>query len=347
MTMPLPAAADLATAVETWLSRLADERRRSENTIAAYRRDIRDLLSFWRSIGARCPTSRRSARSAFATCAPGSRTGRRRVAPKTSTARALSRRSGSSFGILERDGVAVSSALSLVRAPKTPRGVPRPAQRGPGQGGHRARRTQRREPPDWVARRDTAVLLLLYGCGLRIGEALGLDRADAPAADGALRSLMITGKGNKQRVVPVLPVVAEAIADYLAACPHDLGPGDPLFVGVRGKRLQPRLIQHTMAGLRGALGPAGVCDAARAPPQLRHAPARGRRRSAHDPGAARAREPLHHAALHRDRRGRASRRLQGGAPARRIAAPAPTRANGLAGAATDTQAAFAASSDST
>ena len=109
-------------------------------------------------------------------------------------------------------------------------------------------------------------MLLLYGCGLRIGEALGLDRADPPAADGALRSLMTTGKGNKQRVVPVLPVVAEAIADCLPACPHELEPGDPLFIGVRGKRLQPRLVQHRMAGLRGALG----LPASATPHALRH-----------------------------------------------------------------------------
>ena len=108
--------------------------------------------------------------------------------------------------------------------------------------------------PDWTERRDAAVLLLLYGCGLRIGEALRLNRADAPAADGGLHSLTITGKGGKQRLVPVLPVVAEAIADYLAACPHRLEPGGPLFVGVRGRRLQPRLVQQTMARLRGALG---------------------------------------------------------------------------------------------
>ena len=129
--------------------------------------------------------------------------------------------------------------------------------------------------PDWTARRDIAVLLLLYGCGLRIGEALGLDRADVPAEDGALSSLMITGKGGKQRVVPVLPVVAEAIADYLAACPHRLEPGDPLFVGVRGKRLQPKLVQQTMARLTRRARPAGIGDAACAPPQLRHPSACG------------------------------------------------------------------------
>ena len=264
MSGPLPAAADLATAVETWLSRLADERRRSENTIAAYRRDIRDFLSFLAEHRGEVPDlaalGALSVRDVRAWLARRAAEGR----AKTSTARALSA-VRVFFRYLERDGVAVSSALSLVRAPKTPRGVPRPLSEGQAKAviAHDERSG---EPPDWVARRDTAVLLLLYGCGLRIGEALGLDRADAPAADGALRSLTITGKGNKQRLVPVLPVVAEAVADYLAACPHDLGPGDPLFVGVRGKRLQPRLIQQTMAGLRGALG----LPASATPHALRH-----------------------------------------------------------------------------
>ena len=183
---------------------------------------------------------------------------------RTSTARALSA-VRVFFRHLEREGVPVSSALALVRGPKTPRGVPRPLSEGQARAvvdldGRSA------GVPDWVARRDTAVLLLLYGCGLRIGEALGLDRADAPPAGDAVGSLMITGKGNKQRVVPVLPVVAEAIADYLAACPHRLEPGDPLFVGVRGRRLQPRLVQHTMARLRGALG----LPASATPHALRH-----------------------------------------------------------------------------
>ena len=264
MTNPLPAAADLATAVETWLSRLADERRRSNNTIAAYRRDLADFLDFLAEhrsevsdLAALGTLSVRDVRAWLARRAAEGRA-------KTSTARALSA-VRVFFRYLEREDIPVSSALSLVRAPKTPRGVPRPLTESQAKavvdlngdnGG----------TPDWTSRRDTAVLLLLYGCGLRIGEALGLDRADAPAEGGTLRSLMITGKGGKQRVVPVLPVVAEAIADYLAACPHTLGPGDPLFVGVRGKRLQPKLVQQTMARLRGALG----LPASATPHALRH-----------------------------------------------------------------------------
>ena len=264
MTVGPAPAPDLARAVQAWLDNLADERRLSAHTIAAYRRDLGDFLRFLAEHEGRAPDlaalARLSIRDLRAWLAH--RAGEARA--KTSTARALSV-VRVFFRYLEREGVAVSSALALVRGPRIPRGVPRPLSQD------QARAVvdldaRSAGAPDWVARRDAAVLLLLYGCGLRIGEALGLDRADAPAADGTLRSLMITGKGNKQRLVPVLPVVAEAIADYLAACPHVLEPGDPLFVGVRGRRLQPRLVQHTMARLRGALG----LPASATPHALRH-----------------------------------------------------------------------------
>jgi integrase/recombinase XerC len=103
----------------------------------------------------------------------------------------------------------------------------------------------------WIAKRDLAILTLLYGAGLRLGEALGLRREEAPTGAG---TLSITGKGNKTRLVPILPAVAEAIQDYLAACPHALGKDAPLFVGVRGGPLHPRLVQGQMATLRAALG---------------------------------------------------------------------------------------------
>jgi integrase/recombinase XerC len=102
----------------------------------------------------------------------------------------------------------------------------------------------------WEGKRDTAILTLLYGCGLRIAEALSLRRREAPLAAG---NLPITGKGGKTRLVPVLPAVAEAIRDYVAACPHRLSPDGPLFVGTRGGPLHPRLVQGKMAELRAAL----------------------------------------------------------------------------------------------
>ena len=261
---PAPAA-DLAAALRAWLGRLADERQLSAHTIAAYRRDLGDFLGFLAEHRGAAPDLSTLAgltvRDLRAWLARRAGDGYAR----TSTARALSALRVF-FRHLEREGVPVSSALALVRAPRIPRGVPRPLSEGQAKAVVDLERRSGGAPPDWVARRDAAVLLLLYGCGLRIGEALSLDRGDAPPADGGLHSLMITGKGRKQRLVPVLPVVAEAIADYLAACPHSSGPGDPLFVGVRGRRLQPRPVQQTMARLRGALG----LPASATPHALRH-----------------------------------------------------------------------------
>lgn len=265
MSAPLPAAADLAAALQAWLGRLADERQLSAHTIAAYRRDLGDFLNFLAEHQGAAPDlatlSGLTVRDLRAWLAR--RAGKDLA--RTSTARALSA-VRVFFRHLEREGVPVSSALALVRAPRILRGVPRPLSRDQAKAVVDLDGRSTGAAPDWVARRDAAVLLLLYGCGLRIGEALSLDRGDAPAADGALHSLMITGKGRKQRMVPVLPIVAEAIADYLAACPHALGPGDPLFVGVRGRRLQPRPVQQRMAQLRGALG----LPASATPHALRH-----------------------------------------------------------------------------
>jgi integrase/recombinase XerC len=101
-----------------------------------------------------------------------------------------------------------------------------------------------------MAKRDTALLLLLYGAGLRIGEALGLAQRDAPKAG----SLTVTGKGNKQRMVPILPVIAEAVAAYREALPFDAQPDAPLFLGARGKRLNPGVVQRRMRSLRAMFG---------------------------------------------------------------------------------------------
>ena len=103
---------------------------------------------------------------------------------------------------------------------------------------------------DWIADRDVAVLTLLYGCGLRIGEALGLNQEEAPAGE----AMVITGKGNKQRLVPILPVVVKAIESYQTSCPFPLSGEDPLFVGARGKRLNAGVVQRMMRGLRAQMG---------------------------------------------------------------------------------------------
>jgi len=151
---------------------------------------------------------------------------------------------------LERSGKGKVGALAAVRTPKLANTLPRPLpvaaakniadpDIAAGDG---------REP--WIHARDAAVLALLYGCGLRISEALGLRRADFGDRD----TLTVTGKGRKQRMVPLLPQVRQLIADYVALCPNDLPEHGPLFIGAKGGPLSPRIVQLAMARLRGALG---------------------------------------------------------------------------------------------
>ena len=160
MSAGLPPAADLAAAVETWLGRLADERRRSDHTIAAYRRDIDDFLGFLAEHEGAAPDlaqlARLSVRDVRAWLARRAADGYAR----TSTARALSA-VRVFFRHLEREGVPVSSALALVRAPRTPRGVPRPLSEGQAKAVVDLDGQSGGAPPDWTTRRDSAVLLLL------------------------------------------------------------------------------------------------------------------------------------------------------------------------------------------
>jgi integrase/recombinase XerC len=117
---------------------------------------------------------------------------------------------------------------------------------------------------DWVMARDAAVLLLLYGSGLRISEALGIPRKDAPLEGRDV--LRITGKGNKERIVPVLPVTQAAVARYIQLCPYALSPEGPLFLGAKGGPLSPRLVQLLMERMRESLG----LPATATPHALRH-----------------------------------------------------------------------------
>ena len=241
----LPAAPRIRDAAADWLRWLAEERRASRHTVAAYRRDLHAFLAFLSDHLGQPPDGDDLAglraqdfRSFLA---------RRKGAglAATSLARALSS-TRSFFRFLDRAGIAHNPALATVRTPKRPHAVPKPIAAADA----KTALALAAEGGDWIALRDTAVLALLYGCGLRISEALGLNRAAAPLG----RTLRITGKGNKQRLVPVLPVVQQAVDAYTAAVPFPLGPRDPLFVGAKGRRLDPGIVQKRMRGLRTALG---------------------------------------------------------------------------------------------
>ncbi len=176
-----------------------------------------------------------------------------------SLARALSAVKGFFSWLNENEGLE-SAAVASMRGPKVKQRLPRPVATADTKEMLSMIEVQRKEA--WVSARDIAVLLLLYGCGMRISEALGLDRSAAPLPE----VLKIVGKGGKERLLPVLPVAREAVDKYLKTCPYDLSPEGPLFIGVRGKRLGPRSVQKLMEALRMQLG----LPASATPHALRH-----------------------------------------------------------------------------
>jgi len=164
------------------------------------------------------------------------------------------------FRWLEAEEITASRAVLQVALPRVPHGVPKPLTVDKAQ----AVVDDRSADDDWLVARDTAVLLLLYGSGLRIAEALAIVRKDAPI-DGR-EVLRVAGKGGKERLVPVLPVTRAAIVRYVALCPFPLASDSPLFLGARGGRLSPRIVQLVMSRLREALG----LPATATPHALRH-----------------------------------------------------------------------------
>ncbi len=261
---PDTAADDIALQVTRWLSYLRSERRLSPKTLEAYARDIRQFLAFlcehWgkRVTLARFAGLEASDIRAFMAMRRADDIGGRSLARTLAGLRSFGR-------FLEREGNGKVGALSAIRAPKIGKSLPKPiamaAAKRFADADERAGET--RDP--WIWARDAAVMALLYGSGLRISEALGLKRRDVPLP-GAGDVLIVTGKGNKTRMVPVLQNVLTLIQDYAAMCPYPLPAEGPVFVGARGGPLKARIIQLTMERLRGALG---LPDSA-TPHALRH-----------------------------------------------------------------------------
>ncbi len=243
----IPADPQLRAAVTDWVAWLRGERRSSRHTIAAYSRDLQRFLDFLGlHLGGPVGLSDLSGlRAADFRSYMAARRGEG-LGP-TSLARALSTVRGF-FRYLDVRGLAHNPALAAVRTSKQPHSVPKALDVKDAKSVVDGVRSQGDEP--WVGLRDAAVLLLAYGCGLRISEVLGLNRGDVPLG----RTLVITGKGDKQRMVPVLPAVHEAVDAYLNQCPFGMDSGSPLFVGMRGKRLSAGVVQARMRAVRRALG---------------------------------------------------------------------------------------------
>ncbi len=251
---------DLSAALASWLLYLSAERHLAAKTREAYGRDLRQFCVFLTLHLGRSPSL-----ADLASLAPRdfrAFLSARRIegAQSRSLARTMSALR-QFFRFLDRRSLTRCDAIQAVTTPKIAHSLPKPL--GVSQARallQAAGETETQQ--DWIGTRDAAVLMLLYGCGLRISEALGISRKDAPVA-GALR---VTGKGGKTRIVPVLPAAARAVEAYLSACPFRLAPGEALFRGAKGGPLSPRLIQLAIARLRGALG---LSDKA-TPHALRH-----------------------------------------------------------------------------
>lgn len=246
-------------ALEEWLTQLRALDGAAANTVKAYAADVAGYLGFLSEHrGATAgltplisvPLSDLRAWMAHE---------RGRGVSARSLARSLSAVKGFTAWLAEREGADATTVLSA-RAPKFRRKLPRPLSIDAAAAMLDTVEDQAREA--WVAARDTAVVTLLYGCGLRISEALGLTGADSPVP-GVLR---ILGKGGKERLVPVLPAAQAAVARYVTLCPHDLAAKEPLFRGTRGGALNPRLIALVMEKTRMQLG----LPATATPHALRH-----------------------------------------------------------------------------
>ncbi|MBX9752898.1 MAG: tyrosine recombinase XerC [Roseococcus sp.] len=235
-----------------FLAWLAAERRASPHTLEAYGRDIADLLGFLTrhqgaepdlaALGALSPADLRGFLAARAKEGAGNATRARQLAAIRSFLRFLARRHD-----------IPPLAIAAMRGPKRVQPVPRALNRADARAaGTEIGDVHHPERPEFQAARDVALFTLLYGCGLRISEALGLNIADAPlpGSDAALRVL---GKGAKTRLVPVLPVVRQAMAAWMTFR-GGAEPDEPLFLGARGKRLDPAVAQKTLRDYRRLAG---------------------------------------------------------------------------------------------
>lgn len=237
----------LASAIEDWRRWLIHEKRASRHTVEAYSRDLGGFLSFLAVHLGRTPTIASLERLAAADFRAWMAKRAGDGASRASIARAMSVLRGF-FRWLERNGHGANHAIRAMRSPKIPQGIPKPLTVADADLLLNSVDLLPGEP--WETQRDVALFTLLYGCGLRISEALDLNRAEAPTGE----ALTVTGKGNKQRMLPVLPVVRDAMQAYLSLCPWQPGDDGPLFMGVRGKRLNPGVAQKRLRELRLLLG---------------------------------------------------------------------------------------------
>ncbi len=253
-------APETARAVAGWVRYLSSEKRLADKTLEAYQRDIRQFFQFLTghlgapvtigAIGELRPADVRGFLATRRRAGTGSRSLARQLAALRSFA-----------SYCDRRGIVSTSVFTAISTPKQGKSLPRAL--SVSDAANLLDTATALNEESWIGLRDKAVLTLLYGCGLRIGEALGLNRGQAPLVG---KSMRIRGKGGRERIVPVLPAVTDAVDCYIAACPYHLATEEPLFRGAKGGPLQPAIVQKAVRHLRSALG----LDDTATPHALRH-----------------------------------------------------------------------------
>lgn len=238
----------LSALLAQWVEWLQDARKMSPHTVAAYEADIRQFLAFQKahqgkeiSVDDLTTLAVRDFR-AWLACRSEEQYEHR------STARALSV-IRSFFRFLAKRGYPSNTALPNIRSPRIKIGLPRPLSVEQAKG--LVNEIDLSVPEFWVGCRNRALFTLLYSAGLRLGEALSLTRKQAPLESD---TLLVRGKGKRERMIPVLPIVGQTLQEYICSCPFELPPDGPLFVGAKGGKLHPGIAQKSMRDYRRAIG---------------------------------------------------------------------------------------------
>lgn len=240
-------APDLQQALQNWQDYLQHEKNVSRHTLRAYTSDISHFITFLNEHTGQTPSIKTIASSDI-------RDFRSWLSCKAMDGTSNASRARSLSGIknllhwLDKQGIAHNAAIKTLRSPKLPHKLPKPLPES--QAFELIENAGLQEKQDWIALRNTALFLLLYGCGLRIDEALSLNIENLPRDE----FLRVRGKGNKERQVPVLRIVETALQNYLATCPFPSSPERPIFLGARGQRLNQGVAQKAMRDLRTTLG---------------------------------------------------------------------------------------------
>lgn len=231
-----------ASLTEQWRAHLTDNRRRSPHTVRAYvaaaqRLVAANALESWEAVAR---TEAHHLRT-FLAARRAQGLGNASAARELSALKAF-------IAFARQQSGDPDPAPPRLRGPRLKKGLPRPVT--PDEAVNLAAMVDGTATTDWIGARDRAVLLLMYGSGLRIAEALSLTGRDVPLGD----VLQVTGKGGKQRMVPVLPITSAGVAEYVRLCPWPLSAKEPLFRGAKGGALSPGMVQRAMAQARRALG---------------------------------------------------------------------------------------------